>query len=707
MKTVSKKLLSLLLVAILLVSAIPFQALAEEPVAGDTASVAEPTPDAAPASADATPVTPASADATPVTPASADATPVTPASADATPVTPAPSDATPVTPAPSDATPVTSTPSGAAPLADTPATPFEHNGNFCQVSGWKKNDTHHWIECLTENCQAYIAGTHLDEAVHVFKDESGNPKDCVCGAKCGVDRAHDYQLANVKAPTCIGEGYSGDMVCTVCGAKDLSQPGKTIPATGVHTFDPNTHVCTTPGCGKTEDGTAAQLTLDANGGSINGGVSMNVNVITGKPISSLPDATRPGYTFGGWWTELTGGVRVYAATTFDGSFNKVYARWVENTFPLTVRYVLNGDFSTARSIKTLNPIQVPAGTPLLDYLNTNVKSLVLQELALHPGFTWEYKFWKDYSGRQPLTDQTTCMNQAQTVFVNFVSQSYNLYFHPNEGSVSTNFKPVYFGSAVGTLPIPYREGKVFKGWEDANGVEYTATTVYQVAGDTTLTAKWQDEATVLLYVYINGNFAACDRMIAMDQFVQNDNISRGDVYAEIAKHYVPASGYLNIAGLFDPYAWESYRSNTSKPGVENIQIDSSRVNRIYVMVTNALTGSTIVTNPGGTITLPGGSTITIPQNSYWVATGTNTGYWVQGTAPQGSYWVSTGNGNGYWVYPTAGLNPGTIVYPTIVWVGTNPKTGDTSMIEAAAAVMVLAAAALVTVISLRKRKMAK
>ena len=42
--------------------------------------------------------------------------------------------------------------------------------------------------------------------------------------------------------------------------------------------------------------------------------------------------------------------------------------------------------------------------------------------------------------------------------------------------------------------------------------------------------------------------------------------------------------------------------------------------------------------------------------------------------------------------------------PTYIYIGTNPKTGDTAKIENAAAIMVLAAAALVTVMALRKKK---
>ncbi len=669
MKTVSKKLLSVLLVAILLVSAIPFQAFAENPPAEPAAApVAEPVAEAV--------VDPATTTAPETTPETVTTT------APETTATTVPVENTP---------PVTATVPNAQGVTTEP-----HNENLpSHVSGvWTTSPTQHWHLCPNPDCAEY--NVPLNVGTHSF---NAFGRCVVCDYAC-LHNGGTRVEGNVAA-TCVKEGSTGDTICSLCGA--VIQKATDIPATGVHNYV--NYKCTV--CGKSEDPNNipnVTITLDANGGTINGGTVMQVQCKDQGPLNALPDPTRPGYTFVGWFTSPIGGTQVSFGAICDGSFTTLYARWTEVTYRLTVLRLLNGVYSTAKEIETVN---VPAGTPLLAYLNNNVTPKIQQELNITPGFTWQFSFWRDYSGNQQLTSQSDVMNQAQTIYVNFVSNSYNLYFNADGGTVTPTSKPVYFGSAVGTLPVATKNGKVFQGWKDSNGTMYTAGTIYQVDGDTTLTAVWKDEALVILYIYINGDFSACDRMVVMDGFVKNNNISRSDVYREVANHYVPASGYLNIAGLFNEYTWGSYRTNTSKPGVENIQIDSSRVNKIYVMVTNARTGSTVITNPGGTITVPGGGSITIPQNSYWVATGSNTGYWVQGTAPQGSYWVSTGNGNGYWVYPAAGTNPGTIVYPTWVYPGTNPKTGDTSMIEAAAAVMVLAAAALVTIMSLRKRKMAK
>lgn len=543
----------------------------------------------------------------------------------------------------------------------------DHNLNFPDhvLSSWQYDDNTHWQLCNNEGCE--YAGQRLNENAHTYNAD-GVCTVCykVCdhtnqGLKDGTEVAAD----------CIHSGKEKDLVCLTCGK--VLQTGATIPATGVHDWDAN-GVCKV--CGAKQEGAACQLVLDANGGTINGGSSMVLDVKHGYAIQSLPTPTRGGYTFAGWYIKDTD-TRINIGTVYTfGEKATAVAKWTEITYRLTVRRVLNNNFSTAYTIYNE---EVPAGTPLLNYLNENVTAAVKSALAQTPGYTWEYSYWKDYSGNQPLTAQDTLMNQAQTVYVNFKANSYTLYFDAGNGTVTPASKTVYFGSAVGTLPTPTLSGKVFRGWKDANGTVYDSTTVYKVASNNTLYAVWDDEALVMLYIYVNGNFNTCDRMILMDKYVKYDNISRSDVLTEIAKHYSAPYGYsLSIAGLFDESTWASYRANTSKAGTENIGITGDHLNKIYVMVNNAQSGTTILpTNPGSTTTTP--ST----------------------TGPNGAYWVDTGNGNGYWVFPapTSPTNNNNNNNNN-----SNPKTGDTAQLEVAAAVMILAAAALVTMMALRKKR---
>ncbi|MDR2524182.1 MAG: InlB B-repeat-containing protein [Candidatus Nomurabacteria bacterium] len=66
------------------------------------------------------------------------------------------------------------------------------------------------------------------------------------------------------------------------------------------------------------------LTFDANGGSC---ATKSRKVKFKKPFGTLPTPTRASYTFTGWYTAKTGGVKVSAATTMSAKNINLYARW--------------------------------------------------------------------------------------------------------------------------------------------------------------------------------------------------------------------------------------------------------------------------------------------------------------------------------------------------------------------------------------------
>ena len=67
---------------------------------------------------------------------------------------------------------------------------------------------------------------------------------------------------------------------------------------------------------------------------------------------------------------------------------------------------------------------------------------------------------------------------------------YVLTLDANGGAVEPDKISVFYGAAVGELPVPTREGYTFDGWYDANGTLVKADSLYTTAGNSTLTAKW-------------------------------------------------------------------------------------------------------------------------------------------------------------------------------------------------------------------------
>jgi len=107
--------------------------------------------------------------------------------------------------------------------------------------------------------------------------------------------------------------------------------------------------------------------------------------------------------------------------------------------------------------------------------------------------------WKAYDAKGNLIGTYTLGQSVRNIAkvgetvelkANWVANSYTVTFAPNGGSVSPTTKKVNFDGTYGTLPTPTRKGYTFKGWMYSN-VTITSSTKVSIAGDHTLTAKWQ------------------------------------------------------------------------------------------------------------------------------------------------------------------------------------------------------------------------
>lgn len=325
------------------------------------------------------------------------------------------------------------------------------------------------------------------------------------------------------------------------------------------------------------------LTLDANGGKFSNGMdTMSKKVYTGKQVGeTLETPVRDGFTFSHWEID---GVQVEVGTYTNWNKNvTAKAVWTEKTTKLIVKRVLDGNLDGATTIFEQD---VPVGKNLLDYLKANVTATV--NSVLNAGYEWD-TYWYDYTTKDILNTQKDTTDEAQTVYVKFNAKQYNLYFNVSDGSVDPTSKKVTFNKKVGDLPTPTNaNGKVFMNWIDENGRVYTEDTIYKVAGDTTLTAVWKDEAFVMLRIYLNGNTKSCDRIVDMTSYVENDNVTRDAAKKIVDKYYTAKSGEeMRLVGLFTDATWAEYKNDTSKGGTHTVQIRKDEPTYVYVMVKGA------------------------------------------------------------------------------------------------------------------------
>ncbi len=91
------------------------------------------------------------------------------------------------------------------------------------------------------------------------------------------------------------------------------------------------------------------ITFNGNGGTISGlgTTTTNIEVEYGAAYGTLPEVTRAGYNFEGWYTDPTGGSKVTSATLATATV-EVYARWTARTF--TVNFDANGGSVDTTSI---------------------------------------------------------------------------------------------------------------------------------------------------------------------------------------------------------------------------------------------------------------------------------------------------------------------------------------------------------------------
>ncbi len=371
-------------------------------------------------------------------------------------------------------------------------------------------------------------------------------------------------LIGVLPATALADGLEGDV---------LGDESKTVSAAVTYT-----------------------VTLDANGGTMDGNATATRKVESGKQVGTLPTPVREGYNFLGWYN---GTALVEAGTIVNGDMT-LTAEWSLKTKVVLVKAVVGDNINGAYTIKTLN---LAEETNLLNYLKANVNAVLPAKTGYSiVGDGEGNAYWWYYSGDRLLIAQDNELQEAETVYVKYKANEYTLYFNANGGKCDTTSKKVTFDANVGTLPTPTKEGEVFMGWYDEDGNKYTSETVYKVAGDTTLTAKWNDEAFVLLKIYTGGSTASADRIVDLTGYIVNSKVTLDTVTKIVKNFYSAQSGYtLQIDGLYTDATWADYKNNSSKEGTPTVQIEDGELTYIYVMVSAVKSnGTTGGTTSGGT-----------------------------------------------------------------------------------------------------------
>ena len=219
-------------------------------------------------------------------------------------------------------------------------------------------------------------------------------------------------------------------------------------------------------------------------------------------------SSRYGFEVDGWFND--GGWNNYVAGKNATELETVTVNGWTNLYCMVTDYnnvvvygVTNGDKDNA---ETLYEGKTLYGTNLVEYLNANAG------VAERPGYTLDKWYNWDWFGGKFGDDKL--VTGWTNVYVTYTANKYTLSFNANGGTVDQASKEVTYDEAVGTLPTPTKTGSTFAYWQDSAGNKYTEDTVYQVAGNTELTAVWNAvDYTLTLDFGGKGEFVNEDRTV--------------------------------------------------------------------------------------------------------------------------------------------------------------------------------------------------
>jgi sulfatase modifying factor 1 len=239
--------------------------------------------------------------------------------------------------------------------------------------------------------------------------------------------------------------------------------------------------------------TSVLVTFDAQGGVLAGPPELTVTL--GDPYGALPEPTRVGHAFNGWWTEPDGmGERVDASTLVTNPDpHTLYARWDASFF--LVSFDLHGGTPCGMRI----PVQYGAlYQPALVVCPT-------AQPAMGGGAPFGYTFvgWYDApSGPANLILPSTPMLRAEdhTLHARWSPLRVRVIWDENGGVACggpgvTSGTYVDFDGAYGAAPCtPTRAGHTFAGWwttaDASGGSEVLATTIVRNPDEHRVWARW-------------------------------------------------------------------------------------------------------------------------------------------------------------------------------------------------------------------------
>nr|WP_249310476.1 InlB B-repeat-containing protein [Bacillus sp. FJAT-49736] len=208
----------------------------------------------------------------------------------------------------------------------------------------------------------------------------------------------------------------------------------------------------------------------------------NKMVESGATVQKPQDPTRDGYTFKGWYTDIT----FLTPYDFDQPVTSslvLHAKWDKDGY--TVRFVSNGGEDVTDEVVKYGEMATEPTNPQREGYN--------------------FKGWYKDSDLTTAWDFTADqVTNETTLYAKWEKQTYTVHFDTNGGNPVENESAKY--QAKATKPEnPIRAGYSFAGWYTDNTFQSEYNFDQEITKDTTLYAKWLSNNATLTSLSLSGN----------------------------------------------------------------------------------------------------------------------------------------------------------------------------------------------------------
>ena len=238
----------------------------------------------------------------------------------------------------------------------------------------------------------------------------------------------------------------------------------------------------------------------------NGATAGNANdddeYTTGGTTITLPTPTKPGYTFGGWYSDVTLTASVGAAgASYSPTANlTIYAKWTAITRTVTYNSTNTGDVNASSGSVPTDSGSYIIGNTVVVKANSG--------LIARTGYTFEgWVTNSDGTGTALNAGQTLTVAEANiNLYPKWSANTYTITYHRNgaSGTLARSSDSFITGDSNLTLPgdgTLVRTGYIFGGWATTpTGADVGET--YSTTSDVTLYAVWTIKS--ITYSYAKG-----------------------------------------------------------------------------------------------------------------------------------------------------------------------------------------------------------